>query len=73
MALATLHHTCGVAGCQRPFAWCEIHHKVSWLDGGKTDLANALPLCGHHHRRAHDDRYDLRKHTSGEWRFHPRR
>ena len=22
--------------------------------GGPTDLANAVPLCGHHHRRVHD-------------------
>ena len=72
-ALATLYDTCGIAGCERPFAWCEIHHPFTWGDGGPTDLANALPLCGHHHRRAHDDRYDLRKHHSGEWRFHPRR
>jgi hypothetical protein len=73
LALATLHDSCAVAGCQRPFAWCEIHHKDSWLHGGPTNLDNALPLCGHHHRRAHDTRYDLRRHHTGEWRFHPRR
>ncbi len=33
-ALALNHHTCGVAGCERPFAWCEIHHhKLAWSQG----------------------------------------
>ena len=39
------------SGCERPFAWCEVHHPHAWSHGGATDLANALPLCGHHHRR----------------------
>jgi hypothetical protein len=73
LALATQHDSCAIAGCERPFAWCEIHHKESWLHGGTTSLDNALPLCGHHHRRAHDTRFDLRRHDTGEWRFHPRR
>jgi hypothetical protein len=73
-ALALTHDTCAVAGCQRPFAWCEIHHhRLAWARGGRTDLGNALPLCGHHHRRAHDTYWDLRQHTSGEYRFHRRR
>jgi len=73
LALATVHESCAVAGCERPFAWCEIHHPHAWSKGGATDLANGLPLCGHHHRRAHDDRFDLRRHTTGDWRYHRRR
>lgn len=72
-ALALSHHTCAAEGCERPFAWCEIHHPHPWAQGGRTDLANALPLCGHHHRRAHDDRYNLRYLTSGEVRYRRRR
>ena len=72
-ALALRHDTCAVVGCQRPFAWCEVHHPHAWSRGGPTDLDDALPLCGHHHRRAHDDRWDLRHHPNGDWRFHPRR
>ncbi|HEY1325123.1 MAG TPA: DUF222 domain-containing protein, partial [Streptosporangiaceae bacterium] len=72
-ALALIHDTCAVAGCQRPFAWCEIHHhRLSWSAGGRTDLDNGLPLCGHHHRRAHDTRFDLRQRPDGEWAFHRR-
>lgn len=72
-ALALNHETCAVAGCQRPFAWCEMHHhRLSWAAGGPTDLDNGLPLCGHHHRRAHDARFDLRRRPDGEWAFHRR-
>ena len=72
-ALALTHDTCAVAGCERPFAWCEIHHhRLTWRHGGNTDLDNGLPLCGHHHRRAHDTRFDLRQRTDGDWAFHRR-
>ncbi len=73
-ALSLVHDSCAVAGCERPFSWCEIHHhRLAWSQGGRTDLGNGLPLCGHHHRRAHDPGWDLREHTSGERRFHRRR
>jgi hypothetical protein len=72
-ALSVRHEACAVEGCRRPFAWCEVHHRVSWASGGRTDLDNALPLCGFHHRRAHDDLFDLRRHANGAWRFHRRR
>lgn len=63
--LATLHETCAIAGCERPFAWCEIHHhRQPWASGGRTDLANALPLCGFHHRKAHDADWELTKRGS---------
>lgn len=71
--LALVHDTCAVGGCERPFAWCEIHHQTPWSAGGATDLATGLPLCGHHHRKAHDPGWDLRKHPTGEHRFHRRR
>ena len=73
IALSAIHDTCATEGCQRPFAWCEIHHPHAWADGGRTDLDNGLPLCGWHHRRAHDTRYDLRFLASGEVRFRRRR
>ena len=73
-ALAVTHDSCAITGCDRPFAWCEIHHhQIPWSRSGPTDLDNALPLCGYHHRRAHDDHLDLRHHGNGDWRFHRRR
>ena len=52
-ALATRHTTCAADGCDRPFAWCELHHRTPWSHGGRTDLKDAIPLCGHHHRQIH--------------------
>jgi len=72
-AYSLIHDTCAVAGCTRPFAWCEIlHHRIPWANGGPTDLDNGLPLCGWHHRRAHDTRFDLRQRPNGDWAFHRR-
>ena len=34
-----------------------LHHEDPWSTGGTTDLAKAVPLCGHHHRRVHDPTY----------------
>jgi Domain of unknown function (DUF222) len=65
VALAGHHTTCAADGCERPFAWCELHHRDPWSSGGRTDLAKAMPLCGFHHRRIHDRDYHHRCGTGG--------
>ena len=37
------HTTCAATGCERPYAWCELHHRRPWAQGGKTDLAERHP------------------------------
>ena len=37
------HTTCAATGCERPYAWCELHHRRPWARGGRTDLADAIP------------------------------
>ena len=64
---------CRAEGCEIPAAWCEAHHLIPWSRGGKTDLADGLLLCSHHHHRAHDDRYLHDRLPSGDLRFHRRR
>lgn len=49
-ALALTYGSCAAEGCDTPFAWTETHHLRAFAAGGQTDLANAVPLCGHHHR-----------------------
>jgi hypothetical protein len=39
--------------CDTPAAWCDIHHKVHWADGGPTSIDNGILLCGRHHRHHH--------------------
>lgn len=50
VALSSTYTECAAEGCDRPFAWTEIHHLRPWQAGGRTDLDNAVPLCGRHHR-----------------------
>ena len=53
-ALLIRDTTCRADGCDVPGTWCDAHHLDPWSTGGRTDLANGLLLCSHHHHRAHD-------------------
>ena len=65
VALASRHTHCAAEGCQRPFAWCELHHRRPWSQGGRTDLDQAVPLCSYHHHLIHDDSYHHRNGPDG--------
>ncbi|MGL4178634.1 MAG: DUF222 domain-containing protein [Dermatophilaceae bacterium] len=60
VALTTLYDECAAEGCDRPYAWSELHHADPWSRGGRTDLRDAVPLCGFHHRRIHDPAFHHR-------------
>jgi hypothetical protein len=47
---------CRFRGCDRPAVWCDAHHIVHWLRGGKTCLDNLILLCRHHHGLLHEGR-----------------
>jgi hypothetical protein len=69
IAVGLLHRTCAAEGCQRPFAWCELHHRRPWSAGGRTDLKDAVPLCHFHHRRIHDGGFTHRFQADGSVLF----
>ncbi len=69
-ALGLKHDSCAATGCERPFAWCELHHWQPWSHGGRSDLADAVPLCHFHHRRVHDPGYQHRRDPGGGVTFH---
>ena len=73
VALTTRHSTCLADGCDRPYAWTDLHHREPWSTGGRTDLTKAEPLCGFHHHRIHDPAYLHRRHPDGTITFHLRR
>jgi len=73
VALGLRDKGCRAEGCDRPPSWCEAHHLTKpWADGGKTDLADGILLCGHHHRLAHHPAYDYRQLPNGDLRYHRR-
>lgn len=45
--------------CGRPMAWTDLHHVTWWRHGGRTDRANGVPLCRHHHNAVHHDGWRL--------------
>jgi len=49
---------CRVPGCERS-RWLEVHHVTHWEDGGPTDTANLVALCGRHHRLHHSGRLGI--------------
>jgi hypothetical protein len=53
-ALRGLYRGCAIPGCTARFDNCTIHHVLWWRRGGRTDLANLLPLCSRHHHCVHD-------------------
>ncbi len=69
IALGVRHSTCAAHGCERPFAWCELHHEIPWSHGGTTDLKHAVPLCHFHHQRIHDHHYTHSRGPDGGIRF----
>jgi hypothetical protein len=72
VALGMRRSSCVAEGCERPFAWCELHHRDPWHRGGRTDLAHADPLCSFHHHRIHDPGYDHTRLPDGSVRFNRR-
>jgi hypothetical protein len=60
VALATTYDACAADDCDRPYAWCDLHHERPFAAGGRTDLRDAVPLCGFHHRLVHGGRHDVR-------------
>ena len=57
--LAAMYSTCAHPHCQVAFSQCRIHHIIWWTRGGKTVLANLLPLCETHHHQVHEGGWNL--------------
>lgn len=53
-ALRAVHATCAWLDCPLPISWCQAHHITWWRHGGRTDLANLIPLCSRHHHLVHE-------------------
>ncbi len=69
LAKGLQHTTCVADGCERPYAWCELHHRQHWSKRGRTDLKNAIPLCHQHHQWIHDNGFNHQQLPDGTIRF----
>jgi hypothetical protein len=58
-ALRAMYRTCAHPDCSVPVDACRIHHVIHWERGGRTDLANMLPLCERHHHHVHEGGWTL--------------
>ncbi len=67
--LRALYATCAVPGCSTRFHDCDIHHVVWFRHGGRTDLANLLPLCSRHHHLVHGGGWELTLETDRSLRI----
>jgi hypothetical protein len=66
-ALEHRDRVCRFPGCDSRF--CDAHHVVHWIDGGRTRLDNLVLLCRRHHRAVHEDGYSLDRRDTGEVTF----
>ena len=62
IALAARDGGCRWTDCDRPPSWTEAHHIDHWLaDGGRTDVADGILLCRHHHRLLHTNGWKIQR------------
>jgi hypothetical protein len=54
-----LYATCAVPGCCVRYSRTKLHHIIWWRHGGRTDMANLIPLCQIHHQKVHHDGWTI--------------
>ncbi len=71
IALGARDGGCRWPECDRPPAWTEAHHINQWArDHGKTDIADGILLCRHHHMLLHNNHWDITREAGNYW-LHP--
>jgi hypothetical protein len=71
VALAARDGGCRIPGCSRPASRTEAHHITPYSEGGKTDLADGILLCRHHHMWLHDTGRYIERRGAEYWLHAP--
>jgi hypothetical protein len=72
IALAARDGGCRWPGCERPPSWTESHHIKHWArDDGRTDVADGILLCKHHHLLAHNYHWEIERVGADYWLVPP--
>jgi hypothetical protein len=68
-ALALRDGGCMAPGCDRPPSWTEAHHIRHWArDQGRTDIADGILLCRHHHLLFHNNGWEIIRDSANQHR-----
>ena len=60
IGLAARDGGCRFPDCDRPPGWTEAHHINEWdRDHGRTDIADGVLLCRHHHLLVHNNGWQV--------------
>lgn len=71
-ALAARDGGCRAPGCDRPPSWTEAHHINHWVrDRGRTDIADGILLCRHHHLLFHNNGWEIERVGPAYWLVPP--
>jgi hypothetical protein len=67
IGLAARDGGCRFPDCDRPPGWTEAHHINQWdRDHGRTDIADGVLLCRHHHLLVHNNGWQVTR-TGAEY------
>ena len=73
IGLAVRDGGCRFPGCDRPPSWCEAHHINEWYrHGGRTDIADGILLCRHHHLLVHNNDWRVTRDRADYFAVPPR-
>ena len=62
------HGHCAHPGCPNTRN-LHAHHRIHWIHGGRTDLANLVLLCERHHVAHHAGQFEIFPAAAGRFRF----
>jgi hypothetical protein len=72
IAMVARDGACMWMDCDRPPSWTEAHHIDEWeRDHGKTDIADGILLCRHHHMLLHNNGWRVTRDGTQYWLVPP--